>query len=410
MSSNDIAIRVSNLSKCYQIYKAPRDRLKQFVLPSLRRMAGRSPKQYYREFWALKDVSFEVKKGDVLGIMGKNGAGKSTLLQMLCGTLTPSSGSVEIKGRVAALLELGAGFNPEFTGRENVYMNASVLGLSTEEIDARFDEIVAFADIGLFIDQPVKTYSSGMFVRLAFSIATSVEPDILVIDEALSVGDGEFSRKSFDRIMALKNAGKTILFCSHSTYQIEALCNRAIWLNQGVIAKYGSAADVVVAYNTFVNSSSKEHFATPYNLSDGCAPKGKSSFRRIAVMVDGTKGNELVVKNCVSTLTVEMEFVSDPDLPTPSVAVLINDSSDIPVASTGTHNDGVTIQRTVDGRGAAKVVFEQLPLLKGSYWVHAFLMCENGVYFYEHATRIAQLHVTQDGLEVGIVSLPHKWK
>src|SRR3990167_2532409 len=185
--SSETAIKITNLSKCYHIYDKPHDRLLQML------MRGR--KQYYREFWALNDVSFEIKKGETVGIIGRNGSGKSTLLQMICGTLNPTKGQVETHGRIAALLELGSGFNPEFTGRENVYMNASVLGLSNEEIDARFDDIAAFADIGEFIEQPVKTYSSGMMVRLAFAVIAHVDADILVIDEALSVGDAFFTQK-----------------------------------------------------------------------------------------------------------------------------------------------------------------------------------------------------------------------
>ena len=198
--SSEISIKVENLSKCYQVYEQPRDRLRQFVMPRIRRMAGLKPKQYFREFWALRDVSFEVKKGETVGIIGRNGSGKSTLLQMICGTLNPSSGSITGTGRISALLELGSGFNPEFTGRENVYMNAAVLGLDKEEIDARFDGIAAFADIGDFIEQPVKTFSSGMVVRLAFSVAINVDPEILIVDEALSVGDELFQRKCFSRI------------------------------------------------------------------------------------------------------------------------------------------------------------------------------------------------------------------
>ena len=189
MSFDDVAIRVSNLNKRYEIYEDPKDRLKQFVLPRAQRSIGVTPKQYFREFWALKDVSLEVNKGEAVGIIGRNGAGKSTLLQLICGTLSPTSGSIEIAGTVAALLELGGGFNAEFTGRENVYLNASMLGLTQEEIDAKFDEIAAFADIGDFLEQPVKTYSTGMMMRLAFAVNTCVEPDILIIDEVLGVID-----------------------------------------------------------------------------------------------------------------------------------------------------------------------------------------------------------------------------
>lgn len=233
MSSDGNVIRVDRLSKCYQIYDRPHDRLKQFVAPRLRSMLGRPPVNYFREFWALRDVSFNVGRGETVGIIGRNGSGKSTLLQMICGTLMPTSGTVETQGRVAALLELGAGFNPEFTGRENVFLNAMVLGLSQPEIEARFDEIAAFADIGQFIEQPVKHYSSGMYARLAFAVAINVDPDILVVDEALAVGDEPFQRKCFARIDAIKNRGATILFVSHSGAAIINLCDRAVLLNAG---------------------------------------------------------------------------------------------------------------------------------------------------------------------------------
>ncbi|MBC7193998.1 ABC transporter ATP-binding protein [Marinobacter sp.] len=248
MSSDDIAIRVNNLSKCYLIYDRPQDRLRQSIIPRLQRLVGRQPKNYFREFWALKDVSFEVKKGETVGIIGRNGSGKSTLLQIICGTLTPTSGTVETKGRVSALLELGSGFNPEFTGRENVYMNGAVLGLSKEEIDARFDDIAAFADIGEFINQPVKMYSSGMVVRLSFAVAINVDPEILIVDEALSVGDELFQRKCFSRIEAIRNNGATILFVSHSGTTIVELCDRAMLMDAGEKLAIGLPKQIVGRY------------------------------------------------------------------------------------------------------------------------------------------------------------------
>jgi len=248
MSSDDFAIRIQGLSKCFQIYEAPRDRLKQFIAPRLQRMVGVSSKQYFQEFWAINDVSFEVKKGETVGIIGRNGSGKSTLLQIICGTLTPTSGSVETRGRIAALLELGSGFNPEFTGRENVYMNAAVLGLSKDEVDARFDDIAAFADIGDFIEQPVKTYSSGMMVRLAFAVAINVEPEVLIVDEALSVGDELFQRKCYSRIEAIKNKGATILFVSHSASAVVELCDHAILLDAGEVIALGKPKRIVGIY------------------------------------------------------------------------------------------------------------------------------------------------------------------
>lgn len=245
--ANEVAIRVSSLSKCYQIYDTPRDRLKQFVAPRLQRLAGHTPKQYFREFWALKDVSFEVKKGETVGIIGRNGSGKSTLLQIICGTLNPTSGSVETRGRIAALLELGSGFNPEFTGRENVYMNASVLGLSNEEIDARFADIVAFADIDDFIEQPVKTYSSGMMLRLAFAVIAHVDADILVVDEALAVGDAFFTQKCMRFLRNFMKTG-TVLFVSHDTGSIRNLCSYAVWLEKGQVIQEGAPKDVCELY------------------------------------------------------------------------------------------------------------------------------------------------------------------
>ena len=258
-ATDNIAIRVSNLSKRYEIYANPRDRLKQFVAPCLQRLAGQPTKQYFREFWALKDVSFEVKKDETVGIIGRNGSGKSTLLQMICGTLSPTSGSIQTNGRIAALLELGSGFNPEFTGRENVYMNAAVLGLSKEEVDKRFDDIAAFADIGQFIEQPVKTYSSGMAVRLAFAVAINVDPEILVVDEALSVGDFIFQQKCYKRIKELQDSGSSILLVSHDLSLIVQFCNTAHVIKNGRILFSGGAKDAAGFYKQLYASSNKEH-------------------------------------------------------------------------------------------------------------------------------------------------------
>lgn len=255
--SSEIAIRVSNLSKCYQIYETPRDRLKQFVMPRVRCLAGKPQKQYFREFWALKDVSFEIKKGETVGIIGRNGSGKSTLLQMICGTLNPTSGSIQTNGRIAALLELGSGFNPEFTGRENVYMNASVLGLSNEEIDERFNDIVSFADIGEFIEQPVKTYSSGMMVRLAFAVIAHVDADILVVDEALAVGDAFFTQKCMRFLRNFMKAG-TVLFVSHDTGAVVNLCSKVVLLNRGQVTEMGTPKNVIEHYLATVYESSQE--------------------------------------------------------------------------------------------------------------------------------------------------------
>ncbi|MDR3476710.1 MAG: ABC transporter ATP-binding protein [Gammaproteobacteria bacterium] len=238
--SDNIALRVKNLSKCYQIYNNPQDRIKQAIV------GGR--KQYYREFWALRDIDFEVKKGEAFGIIGRNGSGKSTLLQLICKTLTPSTGEIETNGKIAALLELGAGFNPQFTGRENVYINGAILGLSKQEIDQRFDEILDFADIGNFIDQPVKSYSSGMFVRLAFAVQACVNPDILIIDEALAVGDVFFRQKCYKLLNQLLERGVSVILVTHGMTEVEQFCQRALLLDKGKAVFLGPANVAVKHY------------------------------------------------------------------------------------------------------------------------------------------------------------------
>ncbi|MBS7808223.1 ABC transporter ATP-binding protein [Variovorax sp. PCZ-1] len=293
MSSKEIAIRVENLSKCFAMYAQPNDRLKQFAFPRLQSLFGYERKRYYKEFWALQDISFEVKKGETVGIIGRNGSGKSTLLQMICGTLTPTTGSIQTKGRIAALLELGSGFNPEFTGLENIHMNAAVLGLSNEEIDQRLDKIIAFADIGEFIDQPVKTYSSGMMVRLAFSVAIHVEPDILVVDEALSVGDAYFQAKCAKMIQNIIASGSTVLFVSHDTASVKSLCSRALLLDSGRSLYLGEVNTAVEKYYTALVHSQRAGKSMPVDtkvvasdsseLNDGIeAFKSHAYFQRIS--------------------------------------------------------------------------------------------------------------------------------
>ncbi|MEX1829930.1 ABC transporter ATP-binding protein [Luteibacter sp. CQ10] len=247
--SSDIAIRVERVSKTFEIYESPRDRLKQFVLPRIQRLFGMNPRRYYREFHALSDVSFTLSRGETVGIIGRNGAGKSTLLQIICGTLAASGGNVAVEGRIAALLELGAGFNPDFTGRENVFLNGELLGLSRDEMKRRFSEIEDFAGIGQFIDQPIKTYSSGMYVRLAFAVQACVDPEILIVDEALSVGDIGFQYKCFKRMEELRRRGVTILMVTHSTGNILDYADRCIVIDGGKVTT--DTRDVLAAVLTY---------------------------------------------------------------------------------------------------------------------------------------------------------------
>jgi ABC-type polysaccharide/polyol phosphate transport system ATPase subunit len=248
--TENVAVELEGLGKCYRIYKNPKDRLKQAIWGERR--------QFYREFWALRDMSLTVARGETLGIIGCNGSGKSTLLQMICGTLTPTEGYVRTKGRIAALLELGSGFNPEFTGRENVAINARLLGLSEKEVRQKFDEIVEFSEISQFIDQPVKTYSSGMFVRLAFAIASHSDPDILIVDEALSVGDIAFQNKCMMRIKKLRENGLTLIFVSHDLSTLQLICDRAIWIHKGVLREEGNPVQIVQEYYALTANNNSE--------------------------------------------------------------------------------------------------------------------------------------------------------
>ena len=242
--SSEPSIVAEGVSKCYYIYERPQDRLWQ--------MLWRSRRKFFREYWALHDINLEVHKGETLGILGRNGAGKSTLLQILTGTLQPTAGRVAIKGRVAALLELGAGFNPEFTGRENVFMAASILGLTNEEIETRYHDIIEFAGIGDFVEQPVKTYSSGMYARLAFAVAAHVDADVLIVDEILSVGDVAFAQKCMRFINAFKERG-TILFVTHDIAAATKLCDRVLWLDRGNVREFGPAKDICDHYMAWIN-------------------------------------------------------------------------------------------------------------------------------------------------------------
>lgn len=245
--SSDKAIHLDGISKVYNSYDKPSDRLKKSIFTRAQKMFRREQKTYSREFWAVKDISFDVNKGETLGIIGKNGAGKSTLLQMICGTLNPTDGHIEVNGRVAALLELGSGFNPEFTGRDNIYMNASILGLTRTQIDERYEDITKFAGIGDFVDQPVKTYSSGMVLRLAFAVIAHVDADILIIDEALAVGDAFFVQRCMRYLREFMKTG-TVLFVSHDISAVMNLCDRAIFLRKGELIETGIPKDVVKRY------------------------------------------------------------------------------------------------------------------------------------------------------------------
>jgi lipopolysaccharide transport system ATP-binding protein len=298
-TSEEVAIAVRNVSKMYRIYDQPIDRLKQ--------MLWRGRRLYGHEFWALRDVSFEVKRGETIGIIGRNGSGKSTILQIIAGTLAPTEGEVAVSGRVSALLELGSGFNPEFTGRENIYLNGTLLGFTRQQMNERFDEIAAFADIGDFIEQPVKLYSSGMYARLAFAIGIHLEPDIFIIDEALSVGDIFFQSRCVRKLDEFRSAGGTVLFVTHDTYTVERICTRAIVLHKGQKVFEGSTADAVNTYYKIERGMTSG--MDTYNSPNQVLTSKTVELRRDFVTTDGSAYIESV------------SILDDNDQPTQTISV-----------------------------------------------------------------------------------------
>jgi lipopolysaccharide transport system ATP-binding protein len=402
-------IALEGVGKTYAQYRHGVDRLVEAVFGVARRT----------DHVALQPLNLQIDPGEVLGLVGMNGAGKSTLLKLLAGTLTPSCGRLEVQGRVAALLELGTGFHPEMSGRDNVLLAGAVMGLPRAEIERRYPQIVDFAGLHDFMDQPVKTYSSGMFVRLAFAVATSVDPDVLIVDEALSVGDGAFARKSFDRIMGFKKAGKTILFCSHSLYQVEAICTRVLWIHQGRLMMDGDPGQVTAAYNAFLGSESAKDDLRNLpsgELQEGDQPlvtaKGHAKISAVEVSAGGLPpARELDLTTEASDLLVDITFASDPRLPPPTVGVAIAGPDGRFVASASTRNDGLVVPRAPDGAGRVRLSFPGLPLLKGRYWVNAYLLCEQAIHVYDQADAVAELRIRQrpDDLQQGVVSLRHRW-
>lgn len=421
--SSEMAIHVAGLSKCYNIYDRPKDRLKQFLLPSLRRIIGGEERQYFREFWALQDINFSVRKGEAVGIVGRNGSGKSTLLQLITGTLTPTAGSIERHGRVAALLELGSGFNPEFTGRENVYLNGALLGLSGKEILEKFDDIAAFADIGAHIDQPVKTYSSGMLVRLAFALQVQVEPDILIVDEALAVGDWLFQKRCFQHLQKLTAQGTTLLFVSHDQESVRTLTSRALLLSNGRALSWGISSDVVRDYRRLLHEEETSHLsktieqkaaesrpieaeASPSELADGEGPNqcGQSPDERLAsdrsslsfgdggVVIESVQTFDRQGESCTlfypgDEIRIRVQFLVVEETNKLNVSVQIRNKEHLKVYSWGTLNqDMVKINS-----GADNNLFWQQHFSANSR-VHVDLVfdCTLGVNFYEVQAVLSQ--------------------
>ncbi len=405
MSQGDLAIRATDLSKCYHLYDAPRDRLKQSLFGNWR--------QFYREFWALKDVSFEVRKGEAVGIIGRNGSGKSTLLQLITGTLKPTSGDVEVSGRTAALLELGSGFNPEFSGRENVYLNGALLGLSRDEIDARFEAIAAFADIDQFMDQPVKSYSSGMLVRLAFAVQVQIEPDILIVDEALAVGDALFQKRCFQQIERLIANGTSLLFVSHDQEAMRTLTNHAILLDHGHVKARGTSAEVLLEYRRQLHEEETAYFqkmnrdlsrrtpaaavpngggtaaaaAAPLSATSDRLSFGDRDAEVISTVVLNGKGEPCSVFHPMERACVRVECIVHKAMEHLNVGLRLRNKEGIKVYSWGTLNQDISIR---NGLAKGEIFWEKSFAVGERIVVDFVFECRLGTNLFEVQAAISQ--------------------
>ena len=388
----DLTVQAEGLTKTYRSYATPWDRL----------LEGITRRRRHREFHALADVSFALPRGEGLALIGENGAGKSTLLKILAGITSPTSGGFRVSGKIASILELGSGFHPEFTGRQNIVLNAAMLGLSQEELRRKMPDIIAFSELGDFIDQPVKTYSTGMAMRLGFSIATQVEPDVLIVDEALSVGDGYFQKKSMDRMNELVRSGTTLLFCSHAMYYVSAFCQRALWLRQGRVEALGPVSEVVREYENFLVAKSVHAAeASPAATASASAvlPARISAARLLGPDLLYTQGDPW-------ELEVEWE-TADPRLAF-HLGVGINRADGIEVCSFATHLDGLAAM-TGERAYSARLAIPSLPLVKGEFTLYIFLLDEEGLHIYDQRMMPGAFNVRSPAYTFGLVRVEHAW-
>lgn len=394
-------IRTDGLGKAYGAQASSLRRLRSLFIGSL----GAADQ------WALRDVSFALAPGQCLGLVGDNGAGKSTLLKLIAGTLQATTGTVTRSGRLTAILELGAGFHPDFTGRQNLYFGGALIGIGEDQMRRIEHEVIAFSELAAAIDRPVKTYSSGMTVRLAFALVTAVEPDVLIIDEALAVGDQHFQRKCVERIDSFRKNGCTILFCSHSLYHVRQLCDVALWLDGGRSRGFGSTEAVLAAYETHVrNLNAAEPTATaaesPSATSVPVAPAAELA-RLISVEVAGLgEGAPPILETPELSVTVTAHVPHDEQ---PNLAVMLERADKVCITAVGTHADGVSPVSQGGGVWRSTVTFPALPLYSGEYVVSAFLFDGTGTLVYEQWLDCQRFMVVFPTLEVGLVRLPHSW-
>jgi len=389
------AIRVESLWKNFRLYHERNRYIKAAML--------RGRRARYEEFWALRDVNLTVEQGATVGVIGSNGSGKTTLLKCLTGIYTPDRGSVDINGNIAALLELGAGFHAELSGTENIYLNGSILGMSKKEIDSKFDSIVEFAGLEQFIDTPVKNFSSGMVVRLGFSIATHVEPEVLLIDEILAVGDQAFQRKSTEKIEQFRRDGRTILVVSHSLGLVQQLCDTVVWLEKGHVKMIGPATDVIAEYtgNTYGN------FAREDASSKTRWGSGDAQITQVATL----DVNEQPIDTLTSgdEIRIRMELNSHIRIESPVLRVQLETMSGELVWSTSTQRGTATL-RVLDGPAVAMLQIPSLPLSEGTYYVSMSITDATGTTEFDHCQHWAKIHVVGGLLnDGGVIALPSTW-
>jgi lipopolysaccharide transport system ATP-binding protein len=388
----DVTVEAEGLTKTYRSYATPWDRL----------LEGITRRRRHREFHALEDVSFALPRGEGLALIGENGAGKSTLLKILAGITAPSAGAFTVGGKIASILELGSGFHPEFTGRQNIVLNAAMLGLSQEELRRKMPHIIAFSELGEFIDQPVKCYSTGMVMRLGFSIATQVEPDVLIVDEALSVGDGYFQKKCMDRLRVFVDSGGTLLFCSHAMYYVSAFCQRALWLRRGRVEALGPVSEVVREYENFLVAKSAraaegivaEALETPRALPARLGP-----VRLLAPELLFTRGDPW---------ELEVEWETEDSRLAFHLGVGINRADGVEVCSFATHLDGLP-PLTGERAYTARLAIPRLPLVKGEFTLYIFLLDEGGLHIYDQRVIQSAFNVRSPAYAFGLVQVEHAW-
>jgi ABC-2 type transport system ATP-binding protein len=389
------AVVVSDLWKNFRLYHERNQYLKAAIL--------RGRRARYEEFWALKGLSFEVPTGTTFGVIGSNGSGKSTLLKCLAGILTPDKGSVKIRGRVSALLELGAGFHPELSGRENVFLNGAILGLTRKEITDRFDDIVEFAGLEHFIDTPVKNYSSGMFVRLGFAVAAHVEPEVLLIDEVLSVGDENFQRKSAERIEQFRRDGRTIVFVSHGLAQVEQLCENVAWIDRGELKTIGPAGAVISAYQ----GQSHEAMRVEGDIGQRW---GSGEIQIVEVHILDASGNPIDVPTSMDPMTISLSLQANVPVQDVVVTARIDTLAGHPVWGSSTRRNGQSLG-LIDGAARVDIEFPRLPLLEGVYDLTVSVTDHTEIHPFDHWEKKVRFEVRQlKVFDTGVVHLESNWK